>query len=496
MQRSVTSETNYSQILCFPVLQNDRYRETALRRAARLTGTKTEHLLRDFAADNKQVLHLYGNRRDERPRRVYLLGLGDNPSVGSVIKTVRSFIFSHKKELTDELGVILHGNTAEHRMLAEAFANGSVLGTYSIGRWQTADKPEQLEFSDNGSLQFFVGKKFVEATEEASERGNATGETQAQIFDLVNAPANKKNPEDIADWAEKSGATHGYRVTVFDKERCEKENLGGLLAVNRGSEFPARFVIMEYQPEKSELPHIGLVGKGVTFDTGGVSIKPSSNMHFMKSDMGGAAAVLGTMELTAKLGLPVRLTGIIGLTDNSVDAKSVKPSDVIPSYSGKNIEIIDTDAEGRLVLADGLSYIIRNYQPDTVLDLATLTGSSVRTFGYFAGALLTENDGLAQQLRAAGDRTGERVWPLPMWDEYGDYMKSDVADVKNFSGLPIAGAITAAKFLQHFTDQHERWAHLDIAGVAIANGEFSKQRSATAFGVRLLVDWLEQSVVA
>ena len=491
MQRSVTSETNYSQIICIPVIKNDRHRDLALRKAARLTGIKVEHLLRDFAADKKEVLHLYGNRRDERPRRVYLLGLGDDPSVGSTIKAVRSFIFKHKKELSDELGVLLHGNTADHRLLAEGFANGAVLGTYSIGRWQTKESSEQLEFSDNGSLVIYVGKKFVEATEAAVERGNATGETQTQIFNLVNAPANKKNPEDIADWAVKSGKTHGYEVTVFDKERCERENLGGLLAVNRGSEYPARFVIMEYRPQGDDLPNIGLVGKGVTFDTGGVSIKPSSNMHFMKSDMGGAAAVLGTLELAAKLELPINLTGIIGLTDNSVDAKSVKPSDVIPSYSGKNIEIIDTDAEGRLVLADGLSYLIRNYKPDTVLDLATLTGSSVRTFGYFAGALLTKNDDLAGQLRAAGERTGERLWPLPMWDEYGDYMKSDVADVKNFSGLPIAGAITAAKFLEHFTDDHERWAHLDIAGVAIADGEFSKQRSATAFGVRLLVDWLE-----
>ena len=250
---------------------------------------------------------------------------------------------------------------------------------------------------------------------------------------------------------------------------------------------------MEYRPKKEPakgLKKIGLVGKGVTFDTGGLSIKPSANMHYMKSDMGGAAAVFGTMEAAAKLQLPVHLVGIVPSTDNSVDALSIKPSDVIDSYSGKTIEVIDTDAEGRLILADGLCYMARNYRPDTMIDLATLTGSTVRTFGYHAAGLFSNNDALAAQLFAASERSGERSWRLPLWDAYKDDIKSDVADLRNFSGRPMAGAIGAAKFLEAFIEGHPAWAHLDIAGVAFNDSEFSSQKSATAFGVRLLLDYI------
>lgn len=206
--------------------------------------------------------------------------------------------------------------------------------------------------------------------------------------------------------------------------------------------------------------------------------------------MGGAAAVLGTMELVAKLQLPVHLIGIVPSTENSVDAKSIRPSDVINSYSGKTIEIIDTDAEGRLILADGLAYMIRHFNPSILIDLATLTGSAVRTFGYHAAALFSSNDDLAGQLERTGARTGERVWRLPLWDIYKEDIKSDVADIRNFSGRPIAGAIGAAKFLEAFTEDHLAWAHMDIAGVAFTDSEFANQKSGTAFGVRLLAEFL------
>ena len=214
-------------------------------------------------------------------------------------------------------------------------------------------------------------------------------------------------------------------------------------------------------------------------------------MHLMKSDMGGAAAVFGAMELCAKLRLPIHLVGIVPATENSVDALAIKPSDVINSYSGKTIEIIDTDAEGRLILADGLSYMVRHYKPDVLIDLATLTGSAVRTFGYHAAGLFSNDDELAAKLYEASETCGELVWRLPLWDVYKDDIKSDVADVRNFSGRPLAGAIGAAKFLEVFTQDHPSWAHLDIAGVAFSDMEFSSQKSATAFGVRLLMEYLD-----
>jgi len=207
--------------------------------------------------------------------------------------------------------------------------------------------------------------------------------------------------------------------------------------------------------------------------------------------MGGAAAVLGALEAAAELRLPIHLTGVILAAENSVDALALRPSDVIGSYSGKTIEIIDTDAEGRLILADGLTYAVRNHQPDVVIDLATLTGSVVRTLGYHAAGIFSNNDTLSKQLCEAGDSVGERLWPLPLWDVYKEDIKSDIADLRNFSGKQVAGAISAAKFLEVFVEEHPAWAHLDIAGVAFNDSEFTSQKSATAYGVRLLLAYLE-----
>jgi len=210
----------------------------------------------------------------------------------------------------------------------------------------------------------------------------------------------------------------------------------------------------------------------------------------MKSDMGGAAAVLGTMEVAAKLQLPVHLIGIIPSTDNKLGAAATMPGDILHSYSGITIEVEDTDAEGRLILADGLSYVIQNHKPDVVIDLATLTGASVFALGYHAGALFTQNDELAAALTQAGEASHERVWRLPLWDDYASQLHSDVADIKNYGGRP-AGAVTAAKFLEKFTHKHEAWAHLDIAGVAFGNAGQGKSKSGTGFGIGLLLAYLE-----
>ncbi len=197
------------------------------------------------------------------------------------------------------------------------------------------------------------------------------------------------------------------------------------------------------------------------------------------------------MQLIADLQLPVRVTAIVPCAENSVDAKSFLPSDVIYSYSGNSIEIIDTDAEGRLVLADGLSYLIKNFSPEYIIDVATLTGSSVATLGYEAGALFTNNESISKKIQEFGNSIGERLWPLPLWDDYKKDIESDIADVKNYSGKPVAGAISAAKFLEFFTEEHKAWAHLDIAGVAFGDDEFAKSKHATAYGVHLLTKFIE-----
>ena len=249
---------------------------------------------------------------------------------------------------------------------------------------------------------------------------------------------------------------------------------------------------MEYTSENINAKTIGLVGKCVLFDTGGISIKPSENLHYMKSDMGGATAVIGTLIAAATLKLPVNLVVILPITDNAVSNTAYIPSDVITAYNGKTIEILNTDAEGRMTLADGLSYLSKNYKTDALIDLATLTGSSVRMFGYTCGAYFSNNEALKRLLEKAGDTTNQRLWNLPLWEIWKDDFKSDVADFKNISSKPFGDCIVAAKFLEQFIEGHDQWAHLDIAGVAFGNVRYMKEKGATGYGVQLLINFIEK----
>ncbi len=474
-------------VLIIPIAGNGAH-QPALEAIERATGVSAAMLQQDFKGELGERHILYLDHQ-----RIYLLGLGPKPAFADVLKAFRSFSHKLRKKLSSQIAVsFLHENAGDPpERWVEAAVNGLVLGSYQLGRYKTKNSEHHPFESENAEIQIFIDKIDSKLALAAAERGKQVAETQMSVYDLVNAPNNKKIPADLANWAVESGKKYGYRVETWSKEQIEEAGLEALLAVNYGSEHPPAFIIMEYVPEQQPVRRVGLVGKGVTFDTGGLSIKPSTNMHLMKSDMGGAAAVFGTMEAAAKFKLPIHLIGIIPSTDNAVDAKSFKPSDVIGSYSGKTIEIIDTDAEGRLLLADGLAYMIKHFQPEILIDLATLTGSSVRTLGYHAAALFSNNDNLAEQLYRMSEQTGERVWRLPIWNVYKDEMKSEIADIRNLGSKPTAGAITAAKFLEFFTNDHPAWAHLDIAGVALVDSEFSSQRSATAFGVRLLLEFLE-----
>ena len=404
----------------------------------------------------------------------FLVRLPKDPTPASARQL--GHLLSHKeaKHLTDRVSV--KAPDVEERLAAE-FIGGLYLGSYSAGQRKGDHEDHPLTA---GSVEF--GGDY--------EPVRILADVQNRVRTLVDAPANKKRAQDLAAWATESGKTYGYDVKVLDKADCEAEGLHALLAVNRGSEDPAVLIVMEYRGGTEEGDVTAIIGKGVTFDTGGVSIKGSQNLHLMKSDMGGAAATFGALEAAARLKLPVNLVGIVPATDNSVDALSIKPSDVIESHAGKTIEIIDTDAEGRLIMADGLSYAVKYFSPTTLIDVATLTGSAVRTFGYVCAATLSKNEELLQQFRTAGDACGERIWPLPPWDDFAKGLESDVADVKNFSGTPLHGATDAFKFLENFTHGHERYIHFDIAGVALKQGPFAKDRQATGYGVRLFVEWL------
>ena len=409
------------------------------------------------------------------------LGLGKSTKTYAWIKIFRSLFFKLKDRWPQQIVLDVAGFSSEE---LECAVNGIILGGYNIQLYKSKPKEFSSFFSEQGQL-FILATTPSNEIDHVINLAQKTAETQIRIMDLMNAPGNYKTPSILADWAKKSGEANQYKVTVFEKHQLEALGMHALLSVSKGSDEPPVMIVSEYQPEKFTKT-IALVGKGVTFDTGGISIKTSANMHLMKSDMGGAAAVLGIIELAAKLNLPVRLIGIIPSTENCIDGSSTKPGDVIGSYSGKTIEVIDTDAEGRLILADGIGYAVRAFQPDVVIDLATLTGSVIQTLGYEAAGLFTPNDELADNLVKAGEKTGERLWRLPVWDEYKEEISSDIADVKNYHGKPLAGAIVAAKFLEVFTDDHPAWAHLDIAGTAFGDVEFAPGRAGTAYGIRLL----------
>lgn len=487
MQISIETQSAPAGDLVLPVVQSDALSNQLDGVGQRLNQSPSV-LQRDFKAEANEVLPMYG----PDGQRTYLLGLGTNPQVMDWLRTFRKLTFSQKGKLSNQIGIDL---TAFDGGVVEPVVLGVLGGGYDLGLYKTDKADPAAFFAEDGQLTLYVPADQQVVAQDALARAEAIARTQREMFDLMNAPANYKTPQTLADWAVNSGQRYGYDMTILDKAELERQGLGALLSVSQGSDVPPVLIVAEYKPEGVDsLRTVGLVGKGVTFDTGGVSIKTSANMHLMKSDMGGAAAVLGTLEVAAKLKLPVHLIGIVPSTENSTDGRSTKPGDVVTAYSGKTIEIIDTDAEGRVILADGLGYLLRHFRPDVLIDLATLTGSVIAALGYHAAGLFTQNDELATQLAEAGSRTGERLWRMPLWDDYKEDIKSDVADVKNFSGKPVAGSISAAKFLEFFTEGHPAWAHLDIAGMAFADTEFGSQKNATGFGIRLLIDYLRNVV--
>ncbi len=426
--------------------------------------------------DSKHILTL-------NQQLTLLIGLGEDPDVKTVENSFRRIISQHRK-LTEK-GILIQFSDQFSGSLIEAALVGLQLGEYHLGFYKK-EQPESLQKLKVELISEGKGLK------NAVERAEKIASAKMEAFRLVDLPPNKITPENLASWAKNSGKTYGFEVKIWDVKKAKSEGLEAFLAVGRGSAKEPRFIIMEYRGPKAK-SHFGLVGKGVTFDTGGLNIKTQA-MHHMKSDMGGAAAVLATMQLVADLKLPIDLTAIVPAVENAIDKDAYLPSEVIGSHAGLSIEVVDTDAEGRLILADGLSYLVKNYNPDQLIDLATLTGSAIGTFGYECAALFSNDGALSHGLQAAGEEVGEKSWPLPLWENYGKEMDSEIADIRNYHGKPFAGAITAAKFLQAFTHEHPAWAHLDIAGVAFGDSEFAKAKSGTAFGVSLLLRYFENQL--
>jgi leucyl aminopeptidase len=328
------------------------------------------------------------------------------------------------------------------------------------------------------------GKGDLRAAEEAAERASAIGEGVALAKDLGNLPGNHCTPTYLAEQAVEMAKAHGLKVQVLEQKDCEKLGMGSFLAVARGSRQPPKFIVLEHWGAKKGDAPVALVGKGITFDTGGISIKPAAEMDEMKFDMCGAASVIGTMKSVALMKLPLNVVAVVPATENMPGGNAIKPGDVVTTMSGQTVEILNTDAEGRLILCDALTYV-EKYKPAAVVDVATLTGAMVIALGHVATGLFANNDELARELIDAGEDSWDRAWHMPLWDEYQEQLKSNFADFPNI-GSRAGGSITAACFLSRFAKAYP-WAHLDIAGTAWKSGA---DKGATGRPVPLLSHFL------
>ncbi|MCD4656050.1 MAG: leucyl aminopeptidase [Planctomycetes bacterium] len=412
------------------------------------------------------------------PRNLHVLGMRTLQYVKELRASDFSIIF-------DKMPAELDPN-----LFFENFVIGAHRGAYSFNR-KSADAQKMMTNVNKCTIYLeSVPMKFKKTVAKADIIGLGANLTR----DLINMPAAEATPKKLADVALELGKAKGdtpspLKVTVFDKKKIQQLKMGGLLGVNQGSHKPPYFIIMDYQYKKTA-PTIVLVGKGITFDSGGLNVKEWMGMSSMKTDMGGAATVIGIMQAVRDLKPRMNVVGIVPATENLSGANAYMPGDVLTMYNKKTVEVLNTDAEGRLILADGISYGSQKYKPDYLFDLATLTGACVMALGGNAAGVMTENDEYWNKLNDVADESADRIWRLPIWDEYGEPMKSRIADLQNVGGR-WGGASAAGWFLKNFTNEPKNYVHVDIAGMATGAPKGSGAGDASGFGVQLMVKFIE-----
>jgi leucyl aminopeptidase len=445
----------------------------------------------DFNAKLKEVAVLY-TYRDNFAKRVILVGLGkkDRFTLDVTRQAAAAALLQARDLGIKELSTVIHGEKTglfDPMRGAEAVVEGTLLGAYRFHELKT--KLDNIR--DNPEILTLVVEDVQNTNQinSGAANGKIIAESTILARDLVNRPANIANPRHMADTARQLTELTNLKCTILEKSELEDMGMHTFLSVNQGGAEPAKLIILDHIPEKEDVPVIVLAGKGITFDTGGISLKPSLNMEKMKGDLGGAAAVMGVMNAISQLHLPVHVIGLAPVTENMPDALATKPGDVVTSLKGLSVEIINTDAEGRLILADTLTYA-GTFHPDAIIDIATLTGGRIVALGDEAAAVMGD-EVLINKLQAAGENVGERVWPLPLYEEYSEKLKSDVADIRNIGRGREASTIMGGMFLKNFIPEAALWAHIDIAGLGIIDADRSyTPKGGTGFGVRLLVELL------
>jgi len=446
--------------------------------------------LKEFKGDKGEEVIFY-TPPEIKADRVIFMGLGKLEKLNA--ESLRAFAGKAVKKcinikLTEALIACPSAKKIKMEMplSLEAIIEGAYLGNHLFDKYKDEKKHSSLK-----KISFLVKPDVAESSGKILKSVTTICEGTIFARDLINTPSNDKKPEQftkiIADTAKKEN----LKVKIFDEKELERKKFGAMLAVAAGSDSKPRMIVLEYNP-KGAKKTVALVGKGVTFDSGGINLKPTGSLEEMKSDMSGAAAVAATLIALAKLKPKTKVIGIIPVVENMPSGNASRPGDIVKSYSGKTVEILNTDAEGRLILIDAISYVIKEYKPETLIDIATLTGACVVALGEKIAGVFSSDDELAHSIISSGEKTHERCWHMPLPGDYKEDLKSDFADLKNIAGSRWGGAITAALFLSEFVGD-TRWAHIDIAGPSyMKKGNAYCGVGGTGFGVRLFCELLEK----
>ena len=455
--------------------------------------------IKQFIKEAKRLAGLKGNTKDDvtlykpqpvKVNRVILLGLGKIDKVngeairGMAGKAVKQCIKKSIAELYIAVPAAEKLNMETPQVL-EAVGEGAVLGNHLFNKYKKEEKLTPLK-----SIHFLVQPSIAKSNEKQMDRIQTICQGTILAREWVTIPSNDKRPEQFAKSIAQIARKEKLITTVMDEKMLQQKKMGALLAVAAGSQSKPRMVILEYRPAGAKKT-VAFVGKGVTFDSGGINLKPSGSLDYMKSDMSGAAVVAATMGTVSKIRPKVRVVGLMPIVENMLSGNATRPGDIVRSFDGKTVEIGNTDAEGRLILIDAMSYAIKTYKPEILIDLATLTGACVVALGERIAGAFTLDDKLAEIIQKSGEKTQERCWRMPLPEDYKELLKSDFADLRNIGSTRWGGAITAALFLSEFVND-TRWAHVDIAGPSYAKTESAYcGAGGTGFGVRLLCKVLE-----